>query len=64
MFLGEEKGRRINMERAEELVATGAQVIGTACPFCQSMFRDALGALAEAPPKLLDIAQIVAAGLP
>ena len=64
MFLGEEKGKRINVERAEELVATGAQTIGTACPFCQSMFRDALGTLAEAPPKLLDIAQIVAAGLP
>jgi len=61
MFLGEEKGRRVNVERAEELVAAGAQVIGTACPFCQSMFRDALGARAEAPPKLLDIAQIVAA---
>jgi len=45
-------------------VATGAQTIGTACPFCQSMLRDALGALAPAPPKLLDIAQIVAAGLP
>jgi hypothetical protein len=28
------------------------------------MLRDALGTLAEAPPKLLDIAQIVAAGLP
>jgi hypothetical protein len=28
------------------------------------MFRDALGALAQAPPKLLDIAQIVAANLP
>ena len=64
MFLGEEKGKRINVERAEELVATGAQTIGTACPFCQSMLRDALGTLAEAPPKLLDIAQIVAAGLP
>jgi len=64
MFLGEEKGQRINVERAEELVATGAQTIGTACPFCQSMLRDALGALAPAPPKLLDIAQIVAAGLP
>jgi len=64
MFLGEEKGQRINVERVEELVATGARTIGTACPFCQSMFRDALGALAEAPPKLLDIAQIVAAGLP
>ena len=64
MFLGEEKGRRVNVERTEELVAAGAQVIGTACPFCQSMFRDALGARAEAPAKLLDIAQIVAAALP
>jgi Fe-S oxidoreductase len=64
MFLGEEKARRINVERAEELLGTGAQTIGTACPFCQSMFRDALGALTEAPPKLLDIAHTIAAGLP
>ena len=64
MFLGEEKGKRINVERTEELLATGARTIGTACPFCQSMFHDALGALTPSPPKLLDIAQIVAAGLP
>ncbi len=25
MFLGEEKGKRVNVERAEELVATGAR---------------------------------------
>jgi Fe-S oxidoreductase len=52
----------------EELVSTGAQIIGTACPFCQTMFRDALGDVAGrmgiAPPKLLDIAQIAAAALP
>jgi Fe-S oxidoreductase len=60
MFLGEEKGKRINVERAEELVATGAAVIGTACPFCQTMFRDALGTITQAPPKLLDVAQIAA----
>jgi Fe-S oxidoreductase len=68
MFLGEEKGKRVNLTRVEELVATGAQTIGTACPFCQTMFRDALGAAAGnsqgAPPKLLDIVQLVAAGLP
>jgi Fe-S oxidoreductase len=65
MFLGEEKGKRVNLERVEELVATGAQTIGTACPFCQTMFRDALGVAGGAtPPKLLDIAQIAAAGLP
>ncbi|MDR3699621.1 MAG: (Fe-S)-binding protein [Candidatus Sulfopaludibacter sp.] len=63
MFLGEEKGKRVNVERAEELVATGAQVIGTACPFCQTMFRDALGVITQSPPKLLDIAQIAAASL-
>ena len=64
MFLGEEKGKRVNLERAEELVATGAQIIGTACPFCQSMFRDALANVTKHPPQLLDIAQIVAASLP
>ncbi|MBZ5579370.1 MAG: (Fe-S)-binding protein [Acidobacteriia bacterium] len=64
MFLGEEKGTRINRERTAELVATGAAVIGTACPFCQTMFRDALGTMSGAPPRLLDIAQIAAAALP
>jgi Fe-S oxidoreductase len=68
MFLGEEKGKRVNVTRVEELVATGAQTIGTACPFCQTMFRDALGAVSgssqKTPPKLLDIVQLVAAGLP
>ena len=45
-FLGEEKGKRVSHERAEELVATGAAVIGVACPFCNTMFRDALSTLA------------------
>jgi Fe-S oxidoreductase len=64
MFLGEEQGKRINVERAEELAGTGAEVIGTACPFCQTMFRDALGAVTQTPPKLLDIVQLAAASLP
>jgi len=63
MFLGEEKGKRVNVERAEELVATGAAVIGTACPFCQTIFRDALGTITQTPPKLLDIAQLAAASI-
>jgi len=64
MFLGEEKGRRINVTRAEELVKTGAGTIAAACPFCQTMFRDALPQVTETPVKLLDIAQIAAARLP
>ena len=57
MFLGEEKGKRVNVERATELAANGAAVVGTACPFCQTMFRDAFGTLSQTPPRLLDIAQ-------
>jgi Fe-S oxidoreductase len=64
MFLGEEKGKRINLARAQELVATGAETVAAACPFCASMFRDALKVASDEPPKLLDIAQIVARSLP
>ena len=63
MFLGEEKGERVNQTRAKELAATGATVVGTACPFCQSMFKDALKAVSQEPPKLLDVVQIAAASL-
>jgi Fe-S oxidoreductase len=63
MFLGEEKGKRINTTRAEELVATGAETVAAACPFCASMFRDALKTVSDTPPQLLDIVQIVARGL-
>jgi Fe-S oxidoreductase len=63
-FLGEEHGDRVSHNRAKELVATGATIVGAACPFCNTMFRDALSAVSPQPPKLLDIAQIAAAGLP
>ena len=64
MFLGEEKGTRVNTTRAKELVATGATTVAAGCPFCASMFKDALKTVSDTPPQLLDIAQIVARGLP
>jgi Fe-S oxidoreductase len=62
-FLGEEKGQRVNRERAAQLLATGAGTVAAACPFCNTMLRDGLAAIAAEPPELLDIAQIAAAGL-
>jgi Fe-S oxidoreductase len=64
VFLGEEKGERVSHVRAAELAGTGAQVVGTACPFCNTMFRDALSEISAAPPQLLDIAQLTARALP
>jgi len=63
MFLGEESGKRVNLERAQELVATGASVVAAACPFCNSMLRDGLAAATADPPELLDVVQIVAAAI-
>jgi Fe-S oxidoreductase len=63
MFLGEEKGKRINIARAEQLVSTEPDTVATGCPFCASMFRDALKTVSERPPQLLDVAQIAAKAL-
>jgi len=64
-FLGEETGERVSVNRATELANSGAKTIGVACPFCNTMFRDALAAMPEgSAPQLLDIAQLAAANLP
>jgi Fe-S oxidoreductase len=66
-FLGEEAGdSRVSHVRARELAATGAQTVATACPFCNTMFRDALTAITPqdaTAPQLLDIAQLTARAL-
>jgi Fe-S oxidoreductase len=64
VFLGEETGDRVSHTRVNELIGTGASTIGTACPFCNSMFRDALAEKGDAAPQLLDIAQLTARSLP
>jgi len=63
-FLGEETGERVSHVRAAELAATGATTVAAACPFCNTMFRDALAAQGEGAPQLVDIAQLAARNLP
>jgi Fe-S oxidoreductase len=63
-FLSEETGERVSHVRAKELADSGAQTVGTACPFCNSMLRDALTATGTNAPQLLDIAQLTARALP
>jgi Fe-S oxidoreductase len=63
-FLGEETGSRISHNRAKELVETGADAVAAACPFCNTMLGDALASGSSPAPPLLDIAQLVARGLP
>lgn len=65
MFKEEEKGdTRINKERSEEAIGTGAEVIASACPFCNTMMTDGVKlAEKEEQVKVMDIAELVAASL-
>jgi Fe-S oxidoreductase len=40
MFMEEHDGKRVNRERTEELLATGANTIAVNCPFCMTMMND------------------------
>jgi Fe-S oxidoreductase/nitrate reductase gamma subunit len=59
MFVDEKVGKRINLERTEELIATGADTIAVACPFCMTMMTDGVAKL-EKDVAVLDISEVVA----
>jgi heterodisulfide reductase subunit D len=65
MFKEEEKGtKRINTERTEEAIGTGATVIAAACPFCNTMLTDGVkSGEKEESVQVLDIAELVAASM-
>lgn len=62
MFKEEEKGiRRINTERSDEAIATGASIIAAACPFCNTMLTDGIKSNEkEIDITVMDIAEIIA----
>jgi Fe-S oxidoreductase len=59
MFLEETEGKRVNIERTEELVRTDCDVIGVNCPFCNIMISDGLKAMDNDKVHVKDIAELV-----
>ncbi len=60
MWMEENIGKRVNMERTEEALRTGADIISTACPFCMIMLDDAVKASGKGDEvSVMDIAQVV-----
>src|SRR5580693_2732942 len=65
MFKEEEKGStRVNFERSDEALSTGAGIIAAACPFCNTMLTDGVKhEEKEDSVKVLDIAELIAASI-
>ena len=62
MFKEEEKGTtRVNIERSQEAIATGANIIAAACPFCNTMLTDGVKLEEkEENVQVMDIAELIA----
>lgn len=58
MFMEETLGKRINIERAEQVVACGAATVVSACPFCATMLNDGIMETEKNIP-VKDIAEIL-----
>ncbi len=63
MWMEEHIGKRVNHERVEEALETGASTIATGCPFCRVMITDGVDDRAEAIGKekaeVRDVAQLL-----
>jgi len=65
MFKEPEPGNKdINIERIEEVIASKAEIVASACPFCMTMLRDGVKMKEkEREIEVLDIAEIAARGI-
>lgn len=64
MWLEENIGKRVNMERTDQALLTGADMVSTACPYCLIMLDDGVKTrqaegTASDDMKVLDVAQIL-----
>ena len=59
MWMEETLGSRINEDRARELLGLGVDHVFTACPFCLTMFEDALKNLGREDVHALDVAEVL-----
>jgi Fe-S oxidoreductase len=60
MWMEENEGKRVNIERTEEALSVKPDVIGTACPFCMTMMTDGVKAKDAAEKVVVkDVAEIL-----
>lgn len=60
MWMEERIGKRINVERTEEALATGASTIAVGCPFCSTMITDGVNTAGQGEAvEVIDVATVL-----
>ena len=68
MWMEEDIGKRVNIERIDEALGTDPELITTACPFCTTMLSDGIaqkvqeGSIEENTVEVLDISEVLQRG--
>ena len=60
MWMEEQTGKKVNIERSTEAIATGANIVATGCPFCFVMMDDGVKELGEESVVVKDLAMLLA----
>jgi Fe-S oxidoreductase len=69
MWMEEDIGKRVNVERIDEALGTDPDLISTACPFCMTMLEDAVAqkvqdkVIGEGQVEVLDVSEVLKRGL-
>ncbi len=68
MWMEERIGKRVNLDRVDEAIATGTSAIATGCPFCRVMLTDGLTTReaeggAATTTEVIDVAQLLLASI-
>ena len=64
-FMEEPIGKKMSHNRLDDVLETGCGTLAAGCPFCITMFEDAIGSTGSAEKvQVEDIAELVAARLP
>jgi Fe-S oxidoreductase len=60
MFMEEKEGKRVNIERIEEIISTNSDVVASACPFCMTMLSDGIKEKEKSDEiKIKDISEVI-----
>ncbi len=61
MWMEEDPDKRVNARRVEDIIEAKVDLVATACPYCLTMFEDALKAREmEESIKVMDLSELVA----